>query len=467
MKKLLLYGVSGMAIILLAGCSSDNFSSLSSQTKNIFKNTKVNADNKSTSTTSSVAKPEKLMLNDIAKVASASADWTGGFQKAIKSSVETDPVVLNAKAKYQAKLGSIDLAKTSREFKFSGSLLTGVEDVTDETAGAVAVINGRKIMFDGGKIDSQISREEFLASAALAEYEIRQNERASNALSVWVNLKRYSTLNELIQSRLNVLAPLIQQLEKVAEAGLGDASQVAAAERTVNMIRVTEKEVAQQLAEAEVGFESVFGVESPGIPFEGEMISNAVDLLKVEDLVKTSPGIELNYAQYGAAVANLNSIIAKYSFDVGFETKIQKPLGGSGYDSDESIGFVISKTFHDGGSVEAEKKISEAQVTAAVDLLKLSFREIEKNVKQAETTISAITQAIELANENAKNAKDEINFLRKQLIIGQSTLDNVLSAEARLYEAESMAINFVADRYLAEITILTLLGELVTLFDIE
>ena len=74
------------------------------------------------------------------------------------------------------------------------------------------------------------------------------------------------------------------------------------------------------------------------------MISNAVKLLRVEDLIKTSPSIDLNYAQYGAAVANLNSIIAKYSFDVGFETKVQKPLGGSGYDSDESIGLVLRKT---------------------------------------------------------------------------------------------------------------------------
>ena len=314
---------------------------------------------------------------------------------------------------------------------------------------------------------AQISKEEFLASAALAEYEVKQNERAFNALAAWVNLKRYVTLNELIQSRLEVLAPLIQQLEKVAEAGLGDASQVAAAERTVNMIRVMEKDVVQQLAAAEVSFENVFGVKSPEITFESEMISSAVKSLRVKDLVNASPVVALNYAQYGAAVENLNAIIAKDSFDVGFETKVQKPLGGSGYDSDESIGFVISKTFHDGGSLDAEKKISEAQVKAAVDLLKLSFREIEKNVKQAETTMSAMTQAIELANENAANAKEEISFLRKQLVIGQSTLDSVLSAEARLYEAESMAINFVADRYLAELTILTSLGELAPLFEVE
>ena len=101
---------------------------------------------------------------------------------------------------------------------------------------------------------------------------------------------------------------------------------------------------------------------------------------------------------------------------------------------------------------------------AAVDLLKLSL-ENRKN-KQAGNNNFCKPQAIEIANENAENAKDEKVF-EKQFIIGKSTLDSVLSAEARLYEAESMAINFVADRYLAEITILTLLGEMVTLFDLD
>ena len=80
-----------------------------------------------------------------------------------------------------------------------------------------------------------------MATAALADYRVKQNETAADALFAWVDVKRYSTLRELIQSRLEVLAPLIEQLEKVAQAGIGDASQVAAAERTVNMIRVTEK----------------------------------------------------------------------------------------------------------------------------------------------------------------------------------------------------------------------------------
>jgi outer membrane protein TolC len=67
-------------------------------------------------------------------------------------------------------------------------------------------------------------------------------------------------------------------------------------------------------------------------------------------------------------------------------------------------------------------------------------------------------QAIKLAQENAAITADEIKYLRKQLVIGGSTLDSVLSAEARLYDAESKGINFQAEKYKAQLTILSALG---------
>ena len=76
-------------------------------------------------------------------------------------------------------------------------------------------------------------------------------------------------------------------------------------------------------------------------------------------------------------------------------------------------------------------------------------------------------KAILLAQENTANANDEINYLRKQLIIGQSTLDSVLSAEARLYEAESKEINFKADRLNAQLGLLAALGLLAETFEIQ
>ena len=51
----------------------------------------------------------------------------------------------------------------------------------------------------------------------------------------------------------------------------------------------------------------------------------------------------------------------------------------------------------------------------------------------------------ELARKDAQIASDEIDYLRRQLVIGGSTLANVLSAEAKLYEAEAAETNFLSE----------------------
>ena len=70
--------------------------------------------------------------------------------------------------------------------------------------------------------------------------------------------------------------PLITQLEKVAEAGIGDVRKVTAAQRTVSAIRVEMTTVAQGLAQAQLDFSNSFGVQSSGIAFDYDFIANLV-----------------------------------------------------------------------------------------------------------------------------------------------------------------------------------------------
>ena len=79
----------------------------------------------------------------------------------------------------------------------------------------------------------------------------------------------------------------------------------------------------------------------------------------------------------------------------------------------------------------------------------------------------SMDNAIRLAKENAKVTSDEIVYLRQQLVIGGSTLDSVLSAEARLYEAESREITFLADKRKSQLIIASTLGLLSSAFDFQ
>jgi outer membrane protein TolC len=397
-------------------------------------------------------------LSGILKGNAASVDLSKGFAKSIAAAVMNDPSIIAAAGEVDALVARIDATRSQKDFQFNGSLYGGVEDVSDETAGVAAVLSANRMIFDGGKIDAQISADEQRLIAARHSLQARMDQRALQLSSIWVDLDRYEKLNGEIESRLMILNPLIEQLEKVATAGVGDVTQVAAAQRTVSAIRVTQTDVAERLAQTQVSFVNAFGSLPAKGSFEGGFVANEVPAKISDKMEQAAPALLAQYASYLAAEAELAAVKARRSFDIGFETRVSKPFGGSEFDSKESIGVVLTKNFYDGGQLEADEARVTASVEGALAKINATYREGERNVKTAQQTIKSMDKAIELARDNAAVTAEEIAYLRKQLIIGGSTLDNVLSAEARLYDAESKEINFQADKYNAQLTILSALG---------
>ena len=123
-----------------------------------------------------------------------------------------------------------------------------------------------------------------------------------------------------------------------------------------------------------------------------------------------------------------------------------------------SVGLVARKTIFNGGMLESEIAEAEASAEAGLAQIQATYREGSRAIRSARQNIISMNKAISIAKENASLTSDEIIYLRQQLIIGGSTLDTVLSAEARLYEAVSKEINFIAEKQKSELEIVSRLG---------
>ena len=120
--------------------------------------------------------------------------------------------------------------------------------------------------------------------------------------------------------------------------------------------------------------------------------------------------------------------------------------------------MAITKVFYQGNQLEAKIKSAESRALAVASEVAASYRSLENEVLAARQTVKSMEKAIDLARSNAKSSREEIQYLRKQLTIGSSTLESVLSAEARLYEAESKEIEFISERRKAEAKIAVISG---------
>lgn len=399
-----------------------------------------------------------MLMADILEGSLANNNNGSDFVSAVKYALDTDPLIISKRRDVEAKLAAVESTEAQKAFQVRTTLYGGIEDITDNTKGLAVSLNASRLVFDGGELESQIDSSQFVAEAAKMELMAALDMRAYELCLIWLELDKFKTLKAQIDQRLAVLNPLIGQLEQVAKAGIGDVSKVTAAQRTVAAIRVEQTNIAESFAQAQLEFSNAFGLVDKKVAFNHEFITKLVPKKIDYDLVQNSPLLLSKYAKYQSRVSSVRALRAKDAFSVGFEVQAMRPFAGSGYDSDESIGLVGRKTLFNGGMLESDIRRAEALVEASSADIRATFREGSSSVQTAEQNIESMDKSILRARENAKLTSDEIVYLRKQLVIGSSTLDSVLSAEARLYAAESKEIQFLTEKYKSELLIVSSLG---------
>ncbi len=380
------------------------------------------------------------------------------FVAVLKSALENDPVIIAKRKDAEGKLAAVGSFEAQKEFQISSTLYGGVEDLTENEKGLALALNASRLIFDGGMLDAEIASKGFSAEAARFEVNAAIDERVLRLGESWLEVEKFETLKKNIDGRLAVLDPLIDQLEKVARAGVGDVSKVTAAQRTVSSIRVTQTDISERLATAQLHFKNAFGSLASSVSYDARFISDLIPNRIDNDLIEKSPILRSYYAKYQAGVAKISALEAKADFNVGFEARVMRPFAGSGKDSDETVGFVASKTIYNGGMLKAEIEEAKAAVESGAAQIKSTYREGVKRVKAAQQNIESMDKAILLARKNVELTTTEISYLKQQLVIGGSSLDSVLSAEARLYEAESKEISFITEKRKSQLLIASTLG---------
>ena len=455
-RRLVLTINAALASFFLGACQAPDFSQLTESPLNILKTNKVFGNGQSDSVENASSGAAKS-LNQILDGSLTNGNSGSDFASVIKAALQDDPVIISKRQNVASKVASISSTEAQKDFQVSSTFYGGIEDVTDNTKGLAVALSASRLVFDGGMVDAQIAAKKYQEQAARSELRAVIDERAARLGRIWIELEKYETLKDQIDSRLAVLDPLIDQLEQVANAGIGDVSKVTAAQRTVATIRVTETNIAEGLEKARLDFANAFGNVTGDIRYDPDFISKILPNKITDELTQKAPQLQTQYASYQASLARITSLKAKDEFNVGFEAKAMLPFAGSGYDSDESVGLVARKTIFNGG-LESEIAEAEAAAEASSAQIQATYREGVRLIESALQNIESMDKAISLARENASLTADEIVYLRQQLIIGGSTLDSVLSAEARLYEAESKEINFIADKRKSQLVIVSALG---------
>ena len=312
------------------------------------------------------------------------------FVSVLNYALNSDPKIMLQRRDVDAKLASIGYTEAQKDFQVSSTIYGGIEDITENTKGIAVSLNASRLLYDGGGIDAQVDAARYAAEAAKFRLVATLNERALRLGTYWIELERYKTLQREIDGRLAVLDPLIEQLERVADAGVGDLSKVTAAQRTVATIRVAETNIAERLAQAELDFLNAFGQLEMDIAYDVDFIAGLLPSEFDDELAEGAPLLLSLYSDYKVSLTKVASIEARDGFNVGFEARAMRPFAGSGKDSDESIGLVARKTLFNDKIVESEIEQAVSTAAAIAEEIRATYREGMRAIGTARQNIESM-----------------------------------------------------------------------------
>ena len=160
---------------------------------------------------------EPIRHSVIIDEATVSNELGNSFEIILQSAIEGDPSIKAAKFDLSSRQSGLVAMESQKDFQLTGTLLSGIESVSDKTAGVALVLNAQRMLYDGGNLDAVIAAETFGAEAAKYDLATKTNRRLAELSNLWIDLERYEALNRVIEDRLEVLSPLISQLEEVAD----------------------------------------------------------------------------------------------------------------------------------------------------------------------------------------------------------------------------------------------------------
>ena len=139
--------------------------------------------------TKSVNRDFPMALEDILKGSLANKNKGSNFVSSLKYALDTDPYIVSLNRNIDAKLASIGAAEAQKDFQIGTTLYGGIEDITDNTKGLALGVNASRLVFDGGKLESEINSSLFELEAAKLELKAAVDQRAYELCEIWLELK--------------------------------------------------------------------------------------------------------------------------------------------------------------------------------------------------------------------------------------------------------------------------------------
>ncbi|MBY8301445.1 TolC family outer membrane protein [Vibrio fluvialis] len=329
-----------------------------------------------------------------------------------------------------------------------------------------------QLIWDGSATLNDMDRTAAEAEADRYQLLADASDKALVVAKIYLEATKAYEVLVLSENNLATHKEIYRDIKKRAESGIGSTADVTQVEARIAKAHGNLLAAQNNLFDAYVQFRRLVGQEPLGLIFP-RADSTALPLTveqALEQAQKSHPVIKVAQTDVDAARFQYKQSKAPNYPTISFEASQTWLNDAGGYEgsSDETTAMIrLRYNLYNGGADSDKTEGAAYQLNRAKDLRENTFRTVEEGLRLSWNALDLTLQQKEFLSDHVDSASKTVIAYRKQYLIGQRTLLDLLNTENELFEARKDYLDAKYSEQYAKYRLMNATGNLLSALRVD
>lgn len=392
------------------------------------------------------------------------------IKEAILRAFARNPKIAQAAAQIRVGKANLDEAQSAwfPQVSLQGNLgrshrTDSAGSLNNNGSGGVTL---KQLLYDFGKTGGSIDEQHNLSDAWRYELYTALNDVGMQTLQAYLQVKRYQTLAQAARANIDSLNSVSEMADLRADAGLSSQSDGLQAQSRIAGMNASLAQFEAQMHSAQAALSVLTGVVSDTLPDLPEDLMRqkiTLDALPYEsnNLVRSAQAKQL------AAEQRIRQAQAQHWPTLSVQA------GRTRYENDQSsywddqVQLVVDAPLYQGGAVSARVDAAEGDRASAQAQVEANKLDINQRAATAWADLTGAQQRQRAGEAQAVSAGRARGVYRDEYRLGKRSLNDLLSIEQDVFQADSASITARYDAWDAAVRYAAAADNLLDMLGIE
>lgn len=393
------------------------------------------------------------------------------LREAILRAFARNPEILQSSAQIQVGKGQIDAATAAWFPQISLQGTTGKNhrsgsDYNTPGNPTSAGISLSQLLYDFGKTGGSIDEQKQLTEAYQYQLESVMTDVGTQTIQAYLQSKRYQDLSQSVVKNIASLEKVRDMAKMRADAGLSSQSDVLQAETRIAGMNATYEQYRAQQRTAQAELSVLTGVVAESLPDLPQALTK--QKVKPQHIsYKDSSMVRSAESKQQAAAQRVRQAEAQHWPTISVQAGRSRYNDNDQSYWDDQVQLVVQAPLYQGGAVDAKVRTSEAErrtAQAEVESVKLN---INKRAATANADLFGAQQRKLAGDQQLASATYTRDVYRDEYQLSKRSLNDLLSVEQDVVQADSARINALYDQWDASVRYASAVDNLLMMLGIE